>query len=84
MGNDFYETQQEIERNQAEGLPPYGVGEGTIIDSAIIDKNCRIGCGVRIVNDGQLDDTEEESWGLIRDGIVVIPKSVTLPDGWKM
>jgi len=84
MGNDFYETQQEIECDQAEGLPPYGVGEGTVIDSAIIDKNCRIGCGVRIVNDGQLDDTEEESWGLIRDGIVVIPKSVTLPDGWKM
>jgi glucose-1-phosphate adenylyltransferase len=84
MGNDFYETRQDLDDDQAEGVPPSGVGEGTVIDGAIIDKNCRIGCGVRIANDGQVDDTEEEPWGLIRDGVVVIPKNAVLPDGWKM
>lgn len=56
------------------------IGEGTVIRQAIIDKNCHIGRGVRIVNDkGVL--CEEGEWYSIVDGIVVIPKNTTVPDG---
>ena len=50
MGNDFYEAPDEIAAGKSNGRPPLGVGCGTHIEGAIIDKNCRIGCHVRIVN----------------------------------
>lgn len=84
MGNDFYETAESIAGSESNGVPPVGVGEGSIIENAIVDKNCRIGCGVRIANDSGVDWTEENAFGMIRDGIIVMPKETTLPDGWKM
>ena len=39
--------------------PPLGIGDGTLIEGAIIDKNCRIGRNVRIVNDRRLDTSDE-------------------------
>ena len=84
MGNDFYEAPDEIAAGKSNGRPPLGVGCGTHIEGAIIDKNCRIGREVRIANAGGLDFTEETPYGMIRDGIVVIPKGATLPDGFSL
>jgi len=84
MGADFYEGLDTIAVHRANGEPPLGVGEGTYIDGAIIDKNCRIGRNVRIVNEQGVDCTEETPCGMIRDGIVVMAKGTALPDGWKM
>ncbi len=84
MGNDFYETPEEMVANAAEGKPPLGIGEGTHVEGAIIDKNCRIGRHARIVNPHGLENTDETPHGMIRDGIVVMPKNTTLPDGWKL
>jgi glucose-1-phosphate adenylyltransferase len=84
MGNDFYEAPDEIAAGKSNGRPPLGIGSGTHIDGAILDKNCRIGCHVRIVNAQGLDSTDETPSGMIRDGIVVIPKGATLPDHWSM
>ena len=39
MGNDFYELPHEM----AAGNTPLGVGAGSHIEGAIVDKNCRIG-----------------------------------------
>jgi glucose-1-phosphate adenylyltransferase len=64
----------------APGAPPVGVGEGTVIRSAIVDKNARIGRNVRILNEGGLQEAEGDGW-CIRDGIVVIPKNAVIPDG---
>jgi glucose-1-phosphate adenylyltransferase len=83
LGNDFYEVPQQISREN-DRQAALGVGEGTLIEGAIIDKNCRIGRGVRVVNSAGVDATEETCYGMVRDGIVVIPKGVTLPDGWSM
>ena len=66
------------------GLIPLGVGRGTHVEGAIIDKNCRIGENVRVLNSRGVPTTEETPYGMIRDGIVVIPKGATLPDGWAM
>jgi len=84
MGSDFYETPEEITACDTRGKPPFGVGEGTHIEGAIIDKNCRIGRNVRIANESGVDHTEETPQGMIRDGIVVMPKDTILPDEWKM
>ena len=59
--------------------PPVGVGEGTVIDGAIIDKNVRIGRNVRIMNDARVVEGEGDGWA-IRDGIVVIPKNAVVYD----
>jgi glucose-1-phosphate adenylyltransferase len=62
------------------GAPPVGIGEGSEIRDAIIDKNARIGRGVRILNEAGVQDADGEGWA-IREGIVVVPKNSVIPDG---
>jgi glucose-1-phosphate adenylyltransferase len=62
------------------GEPPVGIGEGSEIFNAIIDKNARIGRGVRICNEKGVQEFEGERWA-IRDGIVVVEKNGVVPDG---
>ncbi len=50
LGADYYESLEEIDRAQAKGLPPVGIGQESVIERAIVDKNARVGRGVRIVN----------------------------------
>lgn len=61
------------------GAPPLGIGEGSLIQDTIVDKNTRIGRHVRIVNKDKVRDGEGPGW-VIRDGIVVIPKNAVVPD----
>ena len=84
MGNDFYELPDDISNGTSNGLPPLGIGDGSVIEGAIIDKNCRIGRNVRIANEKGVLDSPETQYGMIRDGIVVIPKETTLPDEWTL
>lgn len=81
MGADFYQCADELGTEQREGLPPIGIGDGSVLDGVIVDKNCRIGRKVEVVNTRPLagDDTSV----VVQDGIVVIPKGTTLKDGWK-
>jgi len=62
------------------GEPDVGIGEGSEISNAIIDKNARIGRNVRICNEGHVDEAEGDGWA-IRDGIVVVEKNAVIPDG---
>jgi glucose-1-phosphate adenylyltransferase len=80
LGADYYETLDEIERANARGLPPLGIGADTVIEKAIVDKNARIGRGVRIVNQAQERDKDGIGY-YIRDGIVVVPKQAIIPEG---
>lgn len=84
MGNDYYQPPDEYAHDANNGRPPLGIGSGTRIEGAIVDKNCRIGRDVEILNRDGVDATEETPQGMIRDGVVVIPKDAILPDGWKM
>ena len=82
MGADYYESPAERLKNLASGKVPLGVGENTVIQRAIVDKNARIGRNVRIVNqDHVVEATREEMGFVIRSGIVVIIKNATIPDG---
>jgi len=62
------------------GAPPVGIGEGSLIQDAIIDLNARIGRNVRMVNKAGAMEANGDSW-VIRDGIVVVPKNAVIPDG---
>ncbi len=62
------------------GSPPIGIGRGTVIENAIIDKNVRIGRNVRIVNESGAQDGQGP-YHVIREGIVVVPHNTVIPDG---
>ena len=75
MGADYYE-----ENRHRKSAVLIGVGKNSYIEGAIIDKNARIGEGVIIKPFPPGTEQEGENW-FIRDGIVVIPKSVVIPPG---
>ncbi len=81
MGQDYYQTQKELAQVASEGKVPIGIGDNTIIDGAIIDKNCCIGKNVTITNPDRITDTAETSCGMIRDGVICIEKNAMVPDG---
>jgi len=83
MGADDYESHQQLAA-LGPGELPIGFGAGAVIEGAIVDKNCRAGEGVRIANDGGHDNYGEGRTCVVRDGIVVVPKNITLPSGWRM
>lgn len=84
MGADEYERKADLEANRAKGLPPLGIGNGSVISGAIIDKNCRIGEGVTIANPSGVMEWGEDEPCIVRDGIPVVVKEAALPSGWKM
>ncbi|MDF1512816.1 MAG: glucose-1-phosphate adenylyltransferase [Anaerolineae bacterium] len=79
MGADEYETLSEIDQNKLDGIPNMGVGAGSVIEDAILDKNVRIGRNVVIRNHIGAEDVEKDMY-VVRDGIVVVPKGVVIPD----
>jgi glucose-1-phosphate adenylyltransferase len=79
MGADYYETDEQKAENQSRGRPDIGIGQGSILEGALIDKNARIGRNVRIRQIPERPDSETEDW-VARDGLVIVPKSACLPD----
>jgi glucose-1-phosphate adenylyltransferase len=83
MGADFYETPSQLSADRGEGRPPIGIGDGAVIEGAIVDKNCHVGAGAHVIGDPrQLDRVVGAQWEML-DGILVIPKNAVLPDGWR-
>ena len=80
MGADYYQTLDEMELERRRGIPWLGIGEDTIIRDAIIDKDVRIGAGVAILNEAGREHYDGDNY-YIRDGIVIVPKGVTIHDG---
>ncbi len=81
MGNDYYETIEEMANNIEQGLPRIGIGERCYIKDAIIDKNCRIGNDVRINGGKHLANIDHPLY-TVKDGIVVVKKRAILPNGF--
>lgn len=80
MGADYYQALPELASDRNAGLPWVGIGEGTVIRNAIIDKNVRIGSNVRILNEAGLQEHDGGNY-YIREGIVIIPKNAVVTDG---
>jgi glucose-1-phosphate adenylyltransferase len=74
LGADFYEE---------EGAPtdiPLGVGRDVLLDRVIVDKNARIGDGVRLVNDNHIENADADGY-MIRNGIIIVPKGAHVMSG---
>lgn len=80
MGADYFETGADKAENVRLGRPNIGIGGGSVIEQAIIDKNARIGTNVVIRGRDDRPDGQGENW-FVRDGIVIIPKNAIIPDG---
>ena len=81
MGADYYETSAERQSNREKGYPHLGIGSGTRVRKAIIDKNARIGEGCSIgLDDAALSDGDYGDY-YIRDGIVIVPKNGVIAPG---
>ncbi len=81
MGADFFQAEAERDNEDGSGEPIIGIGDGSLIDGAIIDKNCRIGRNVQVklntaVEQGTCDPV------VIADGVIVVPKEAVLPNNW--
>lgn len=76
MGNDYYDPENRSRY-------PLGIGRDCRIQKCILDKNVRIGSGVTIANLKNIKEADGENYH-IRDGIVIIPKNVTIPAGTKI
>lgn len=78
MGNDYYETLEEVENNNKEIL--MGIGDRCYIHNCIVDRNCRIGDDVRINGGRHIKNIETDNY-MVKDGIVVIKKDATIAKG---
>ncbi|MFN7290574.1 MAG: sugar phosphate nucleotidyltransferase, partial [Pirellula sp.] len=84
MGSDYLETDEDVAKLMTEGKVPCGIGSGSLIEGAILDKNCRVGRHVQVVNRLNLTDSDKYDPCYIRDGIPIVSKDATLSDGWTM
>jgi glucose-1-phosphate adenylyltransferase len=82
MGADYYQTFEDMRQDLTKGVPRLGIGEGSVIRHAIIDKNARIGTNTRLLNEAGVAeaDSPDKSY-YIRDGIIIIPKNAVIKDG---
>jgi glucose-1-phosphate adenylyltransferase len=82
MGSDYYEPIEVIKANIEAGTPHLGIGTNTIIRRAIVDKNVRVGKNVQLLNTGGIDNYDGPNGCFyIREGIIIVPKGATIPDG---
>lgn len=79
MGNDYYEWPETTQAKVA----PMEIGPNCRIEGAIIDKNARIGKEVIIEKFPPGTDLDGDGW-VVRDGIVIIPKSGILAPGTRI
>ena len=80
MGSDYYETLDECAF--VPGCLPMGIGRGSTVRGALIDKNARIGERCNITNrEGVAESNREEAGWIIKDGIICIIKDGVIPTG---
>ena len=82
MGADFYPSTEDT-LVAATGLAPvWGIGDGAVIEGALLDKNVCIGRHARIVASEAPDGDCDFEHVVVRDGIAVVKKGARVPDHW--
>lgn len=83
MGADYFESQARLKKIASHGGLPIGIGDNTVLQSVIVDKNARIGAECKIVNAKNIDEANREEEGFyIRSGIVCVIQNSTIPTGF--
>jgi glucose-1-phosphate adenylyltransferase len=75
LGADFYEDGQ-----PPDAIPALGIGREVVLTRTIVDKNARIGDGVRLVNERGIVEADGNGY-YIRGGIIVVPKGGVIAPG---
>ncbi len=83
MGNDFYETIDEMNHQHERRIPKLGIGDNCELVNVIVDKDCRIGNNVVIKGGNQFENSDHPLFS-IKDGIVVIKKGAVINNGFHM
>lgn len=83
MGNDYYQSLNDMENDLNNGQILVGIGKRCFISHALVDKNCRIGNDVFINGGIHLEDTSTDLY-VIKDGIVVIKKGAVIPNNYRI
>lgn len=78
MGADYFDSLAQQSKPENMGIP-LGIGRGTRIENAIVDKNVRIGEGCVITSAGKPDEVDHPLYHM-RDGVLVIPKGTVVPN----
>ena len=82
MGADYYQTLEDMLGDTQANRPRLGIGEGSIIRRAIIDKNARIGANVHLLNEAGVENADgPDASYYIRDRIIIVPKNGLILDG---
>ena len=77
LGADDYDLDDE---SPGDSPVPLGIGMDSVLDQVIVDKNARIGRGVRLVNERGSQEADGDNY-YIRSGIIIVPKGAVVPDG---
>src|SRR5438552_1352713 len=82
MGADYYQTLEDMLGDREANRPRVGIGEGSIIRRAIVDKNSRIGANVHLLNEAEVEQADGADGNyFIRDRIIIVPKNGLIPYG---
>ncbi|MCF7807866.1 MAG: glucose-1-phosphate adenylyltransferase [Candidatus Marinimicrobia bacterium] len=76
MGADFFE-------HVSQDTIPIGIGENTVMNNVILDKNVRIGKNVKLLNKEQHSEFSDD-FVTIKDGIIIVAKNITIPDNYNI
>jgi glucose-1-phosphate adenylyltransferase len=74
LGADAYEE------DSVAGKIQLGIGRDVVLDRVIVDKNARIGDGVRLVNEAGVQEADGDGY-YIRSGIIIVPKGAQVRAG---
>ncbi len=83
MGSDYYQNLDELNHNITHNIKNIGIGKRCYINNTIVDKNCRIGNDVYLNGGKHLEDINTPLY-TIKEGIIVVKKGATLPDGFRI
>ena len=78
LGADFYEADEDAPARGDD--PALGIGRDVVLDRVIIDKNARIGDGVRLTNAAGIEHADGEGY-YIRNGIIIVPRGGVIRPG---
>ena len=69
-----------MSRPRVGDAPRLGVGRNVVLDKVIVDKNARIGDGVRLVNEQGIEHADGDGY-YIRNGVIIVPKDGVIKPG---
>jgi glucose-1-phosphate adenylyltransferase len=72
LGADYFD--------ETAGDIPLGIGKDAVLDRVIVDKNARIGDGVRLTNERGIENADGDGY-YIRGGIIIVPKGGVVKPG---